>query len=209
MVEYFGKHGCKQAIRSKPVRFGYKVWCQNLPLGYLAAFDLYQGKTYHGNEEVEFSFGKSASSVLHLVSQYSISKSSLPYHFYFDNLFTTFPLLKELKEKGYNGTGTIRANRIGKSCPLASNKSVEKKDRGYMDVATAEVDNHCNIIVTKWRDNAVVTVASTLHEKEPEGSARRWSKAEKQHVIIPVPTAIQHYNSCMSGTDRMDQNINA
>ena len=25
MVEYFGKHSCKQAIRNKPIRFGYKV----------------------------------------------------------------------------------------------------------------------------------------------------------------------------------------
>ncbi|KAF2357186.1 PiggyBac transposable element-derived protein, partial [Trinorchestia longiramus] len=29
MVEYFGKHGCKQAIRNKPIRFECKVWCQN------------------------------------------------------------------------------------------------------------------------------------------------------------------------------------
>ena len=25
MVEYFGKHSCKQAIRNKPIRFGYKI----------------------------------------------------------------------------------------------------------------------------------------------------------------------------------------
>ena len=35
IVEYFGKHLCKQAIKNKPIRFGYKVWCQNTPLGYL------------------------------------------------------------------------------------------------------------------------------------------------------------------------------
>ena len=51
MVEYFGKHSCKQAIRNKPICFGYKLWCQNTPLGYLLNFDLYQGKTYKGNEE--------------------------------------------------------------------------------------------------------------------------------------------------------------
>ena len=26
MIEYFGKHGCKQSIRMKRIRFGYKVW---------------------------------------------------------------------------------------------------------------------------------------------------------------------------------------
>ena len=40
MVEYFEKHSCKQAIRNKPIRFGYKVWCQNTTSGYLIAFGL-------------------------------------------------------------------------------------------------------------------------------------------------------------------------
>ena len=81
MVEYFGKHLCKQAIRNKPIRFGYKVWCQNTPLGYLTTFDLYQGKTYKGNEEMETRFGKCVSTVLHLLDQYSNDKktSSVPY----------------------------------------------------------------------------------------------------------------------------------
>ena len=26
MIEYFGRHGCKQYIRGKPIHFGYKVW---------------------------------------------------------------------------------------------------------------------------------------------------------------------------------------
>ncbi len=26
MIEYFGRHGCKQFIRGKPIRFGYKIW---------------------------------------------------------------------------------------------------------------------------------------------------------------------------------------
>ncbi|XP_068222212.1 piggyBac transposable element-derived protein 3-like [Palaemon carinicauda] len=46
MVEYYGKHGCKQCTRMKPIRFGYKVWCLNSDDGYLVTFDLYQGRTY-------------------------------------------------------------------------------------------------------------------------------------------------------------------
>lgn len=72
MVEYFGRHGCKQAIRNKPIRFGYKVWCQNSPSGYLIAFDPYQGKTYRGNEIMESKFGKCSSTVLYLLDQYPI-----------------------------------------------------------------------------------------------------------------------------------------
>lgn len=44
MVAYYGRHGCKQFIRGKPIRFGYKVLCLNTPDGYLIDFDVYQGK---------------------------------------------------------------------------------------------------------------------------------------------------------------------
>ncbi|XP_036317498.1 piggyBac transposable element-derived protein 3-like [Rhagoletis pomonella] len=43
MVEYFGRHSCKQFIRGKPVRFGYKMRSLNTPQGYLINFEMYQG----------------------------------------------------------------------------------------------------------------------------------------------------------------------
>ena len=65
MVEYFGKYGCKLSIRNKPIRLGYKVSCHNTTVGYLIAFDLYQGKTYNCNSELEEKNGKTPSTVLH------------------------------------------------------------------------------------------------------------------------------------------------
>jgi DNA excision repair protein ERCC-6 len=44
MVKYFGKHSCKQFIRGKPIRFGYKIWSLNTKDRYLINFELYQGK---------------------------------------------------------------------------------------------------------------------------------------------------------------------
>ena len=127
MVEYFGKHSCEQAIRNKPTRFGYKVWCQNTSLGYLITFDLYQGKTYKGNEEMETRFGKCASTVLLLLDQYSNYKKHLSYHIFMDNLFTSTPLLFELMNSNKNGTGTMRDNRIDKKAPFLSKVSVNQK----------------------------------------------------------------------------------
>jgi len=51
MVAYFGRHGCKQFIRGKPIRFGYKVWSLNNPMGYLVNFEIYQGKNPYSNTE--------------------------------------------------------------------------------------------------------------------------------------------------------------
>lgn len=208
MVKYFGKHGCKQSIRNKPIRFGYKIWCQNTTSGYLHAFDPYQGKTYKGDENMESDLGKAASTVMHLIGGYSDSTKVLPYHFFFDNFFTTVPLLVELAKRGYDGTGTIRDNRLDKNCPLPSIAQIDKKERGTASSVSGKIHSK-DIKVTRWKDNAVVTVCSTIHGENPTGKVKRWSKKDNKHVQIDIPKAVQVYNSNMGGTDRMDQNINA
>ena len=45
---------------------------------------------------------------------------------FFNNLFTTFPLLDKLSEMGIAGTGTVRQNRLPK-VPIPSKKDVLKK----------------------------------------------------------------------------------
>jgi len=45
-VACYGRHGCKQFIRGKPIRFGFKKFCLRTPLGHLIAFDTYQDKTH-------------------------------------------------------------------------------------------------------------------------------------------------------------------
>ena len=41
---YYGRHGCKQYMQSKPVRFVYKLWVAATPLGYPIQFYPYAGK---------------------------------------------------------------------------------------------------------------------------------------------------------------------
>ena len=44
MVSYFGCHGCKQYMKNKPVKLGYKFWVATTPLGYVIQFYPYAGK---------------------------------------------------------------------------------------------------------------------------------------------------------------------
>ena len=44
MVPYFGRLGCKQYMRNKPVKFGYNFWVAATPLGYAIQFYPYAGK---------------------------------------------------------------------------------------------------------------------------------------------------------------------
>ena len=39
MVPYFGRHGCKQFMKNKPVKFGYKLWVAATPLRYAIQFN--------------------------------------------------------------------------------------------------------------------------------------------------------------------------
>ena len=52
MVPYYGRHGCKQYIQNKPVKFGYKLWVAATPLGYGIQFYPYARKDDNYNKDI-------------------------------------------------------------------------------------------------------------------------------------------------------------
>ena len=132
--------------KKKPIKFGYKVWCLNIHDGYLVAFDLYRVEIFQGNVENEREFIKCGAIVLKNIDCLHERKINLPYNIYFDDLFTLFPLLKELADRNYGATGTIRKNRC-EDCPIKSSKQIKKEIRGT-SFFTADTAN--NILVCKW-----------------------------------------------------------
>ncbi|KAF0724401.1 piggyBac transposable element-derived protein 3-like [Aphis craccivora] len=133
VVKYFGRHSCKQFIRGKPIRFGYKVWCLNTKDGYLVNFELYQGKSPKANTVYEQLFGKAASPLLVLIDEIREEKRQLT-------------------------IGTIRENRTQKNCPLQNKKLFAKRERGYFETV---MDKSDGLLYVRWMDNAVVTMIST------------------------------------------------
>ena len=69
IIEYFGRHGCKQCIRNKPKRFGFKAWCLNSRLGYMSVFDIYQGAAHGSSSDYEGRFGKGGGALLVLLDK--------------------------------------------------------------------------------------------------------------------------------------------
>jgi hypothetical protein len=204
MIEYFGRHGCKQCIRGKPIRFGYKVWCVNSPNGYLINFEIYQGKSLAVPTDYQFTFGKSAAPLVHLLDSFPAEKSELPYRIYIDNLFTNFRLLKYLCGIGYSGIGTIREDRIPQCCPLKKKKEMKDTERGSYEYALCKDDG---ILVCSWHDNGVVSIASNAYGVQPVTKVKRYSQAQKKHIQVDRPAVFGKYNESMGGTDRMDQNV--
>lgn len=205
MIEYYGRHGMKQCLKQKPVPFGYKVWSLCTPAGYLANFEIYQGKNPRSKTLYEEQYGKCIAPLFNMIDDFEDHIRALPFSFYFDNLFTGIPALLQLKSLGYNGTGTIRENRLPDGCPLKQKKKETKKlGRGFM---TGKSVNALDIHVTKWVDNSVVTVASSVYGMNPVTTALRYSSAEQKKVEVSRPLVVAKYNQCMGGVDRMDENI--
>lgn len=120
MVKYFGRHSCKQYIKGKPIRFGYKVWCLNTDFGYLVNFEVYQGSSPNSNDFYKSQYGACAAPLVKMLDE--LPNQTFRHNIYFDNLFTGFPLLCHLRERGYGATGTMRENRLPKSCPITDKK---------------------------------------------------------------------------------------
>ena len=59
MVPYFGKHGAKQYIHGKPIKFGYKLSVMASPLGYCIQFRPYAGKDLQLGKYVSIGLGAS------------------------------------------------------------------------------------------------------------------------------------------------------
>lgn len=200
MVPYFGKHGCKQFIKGKPIRYGYKMWMGATSNGYCVWLEPYQGaKTKICPNYKPFGLGPS------IILQYSDVLSrlgQLPYHIFFDNFFTTVPLLHQLQSRGIRGTGTIRENRMSK-CPILSKSDMKKKNRGDCDYRSC--DN--KVVIVKWHDNNAVNVASNNVPVEPFHQVSRYSQKEKKRITVNQPHNVYLYNSFMGGVDRCDQNV--
>ena len=51
LVPYYGHHSCKQFMRAKPIRFGYKLWVLANATRIPYKIEIYQGKINQGGDE--------------------------------------------------------------------------------------------------------------------------------------------------------------
>ncbi|XP_060801114.1 piggyBac transposable element-derived protein 3-like [Amyelois transitella] len=199
MIKYFGRHPSKQFIRGKPVRFGYKNWMVSSADGYCYAFDIYCGKSPSTNIVNNEPLGSRV--VKTLLNK--LGADPKDHIVFFDNFFTSFGLLRELRETGYRATGTVREGRTGK-CPLIPIKEMKKKNRAEYDY---RFDTTNKILFVRWLDNSVCTMGTNYDSVLPLGKVKRWSSAEKKKTDVDIPQVFVSYNKGMGGVDQADQSI--
>ena len=193
MVPDFGRQSCKMFIRGKPIRFGYKNWVLCSDDGYPFKVNPYQGKAERNASPLG---PRTVKNLLNVVDDDKI------HDVYFDNFFTSVPLLEELKKRGIPATGTIRINRLP-GLPPSSIKEMEKKERGTMSVCSTK-----DLCAVRWADNKVVTVLSNRLTEEPSSKCKRYSKIQKCKIDVPQPNLIRMYNAYMGGVDQLDGYLN-
>lgn len=196
MVKYFGHHPAKQFIRGKPVRFGYKNWVAASSSGYCYTFDFYCGKSLEASSEP---LGTRVVKSLLL----KLNTNPVNHKIFFDNFFTSYDLLADLRNIGYCATGTIRENRT-KKCPLISTKDMKKKNRAAFDY---RFDKTNELLLVRWKDNSVCTMATNHDAIDPMGFVQRWCPVQREKTNVRIPLLFQNYNNGMGGVDEMDQSI--
>ncbi|XP_071391075.1 piggyBac transposable element-derived protein 3-like [Centroberyx affinis] len=192
MIPYYGRHGCKQFIRGKPIRFGYKLWSLASSSGYM-----YHMEPYGGSHTLlpKTGLGQGPSVVLGLAEQGQVPQGCKFFH---DNLFTSLALLDEMTKRGYGSSGTMRQNRLF-DVPFKPQKDFKKLTRG-----TSEVLTQGDKLLVRWKDNNIVTVATNMEEKYSETSVKRWNKERRAFDKVPQPKCINRYNEHMGGVDLHD-----
>ncbi|XP_064486010.1 piggyBac transposable element-derived protein 2-like [Ornithodoros turicata] len=161
----------------------------------MLSFEIYVGKT----EDPAKKFVLGGDTVLSLLTGAEIPPNS-GYKIFFDNYFTSVKLLEHLSEMGYCATGTVRENRVD-GCPLKPKSQVKKLERASYDYRTRK-----NVLVVRWIDNSVVTVA-TNYDGTDVGATKRWSREERKQATVPQPKVVAHYNKGMRGVDNIDQQV--
>ena len=174
MVPYYGRHGTKQFIHGKPIRYGFKVWslCTNDGSGIW--FEPYCGRDTNVADE---GFGQGPNVVLDLITKAGLKPGS---ELYFDNLFTSFPLLNKLSNFEMAGTGTVRQNHLN-NIPIKKKAVLEKKQvpRGTSDVVYKD-----DIVLVAWKDNKPVYMASNKFGGEMSSTCRRYSRVEHKSIQV-------------------------
>ena len=204
MVAYKGTRAgnLRQYIRSKPDKWGYKLFCRASIDGFIHDILMYQGETTFSSHHQELTEEEShllvsAKTVVVLVKTLQNLQHKA---IYADNFFTSIELVEYLKKLGCRYVGTAQVNRIGRA-PLMSMKDMDKKTvpRGTYDYCISD-----GILAVRWKDNKNVTLLSTDVGVEPLASVKRFDRAAKKKVPVPCPRVIDNYNGKMGGIDKSD-----
>jgi hypothetical protein len=204
--KFKGRCSFKQYIKSKPVRWGLKIFCVCCSLtGYLWNATIYVGK-----DDTEEDKKKEISTTHFLVKNLLTPLSGKNHIAHMDNWFTSIPLFNDLAVLLIWCCGTIRVNRKGLCKYVTMLKKEEttlKKNPGT--IRWASYGYLCYISWFAKRAVHMLTncyMPQAVSENQPS-TVMHWfsEKGEKVQREIPRPPAVSEYNLYMGAVDMFDQ----
>lgn len=197
-------HHLKQYLPAKPHKWGYKLYVLCGTDGFSYNFEIYTGDENQAKyrQADERDLGSSSNIVVRLCR---IIPRNQNFRVYFDNFYTSVPLLVELSKRGIFSLGTVRRQRIP-NCKLPTEVELKKQPRGTCHEYVCNVDG-VDVTSIIWLDNKPVTLLSTFQGKLPLKEIRRWDRKQKKYINIECPSLIPEYNAHMGGVDAMDSYI--
>lgn len=130
MVPFKGRNRLKQDLPSKPKKWGYKILILTGSDGIPYNLEVYTGRVNQPPELPDV--GASGNVVLRLAQPIPKEEN---YKFFFDNWFTSVPLLVTLNEQRIGCTATVRGNRLP-GVNLKSDADLKRAGRGAFEEKT-------------------------------------------------------------------------
>ena len=200
----------KQYIKSKPVKWGIKIFCVCCSITcYLLNAEFFLGKM-SDKEEKKAEDSKTYTMIMRLLKPFRGRNHIL----HCDNWFTSVKLSQALKEWGIFGCGTIKTNRKDVCDAVKMKKGEEselKKTPGIIRYASIGI-----LCLLSWFDKRAVHILTNAYM--PSGDLvrgrRHWYKAlpgdaeavrGKVKKSISIPPAVKFYRAFMGGVDLFDQ----
>ena len=101
------------------------------------------------------------------------SPSDFKFNTTFNNLFTLLKLIA--------GAEILTKNRTDK-CPMRDNKAIGKE---ISETYHFRYDSLNKILVVRWNENSVLTLASNCQPVHPVGTSKRYLRTEKKTLDVP------------------------
>ena len=99
----------------------------------------------------------------------------------------------------WSNIGTLMVNRA----PGLNVENKSKPERGTY-VCKVQKQQNITLFATQWWDNKPVTLLSTFISGSPEGSVKRYDRANQKYLNIASPACIAVYNKHLGHVDEIN-----
>lgn len=192
MIAYKGRTSLKQYMPLKPIKRGIKGWVRaDSVSGYMCDFNIYEGKDDIQGKRLGYKVVTSLCEELY----------DKNYWIFFDNFFTSIPLMEDLLERQTFACGTVRAHSKG----LPQEIIPKKEDKLARGQHLCRVKGR--LVALTWQDKKPIHFLSTINPA-PKPDDQVFAKRRKKDGTledVPCPEVVQMYNKYMGAVDRNDQ----